>query len=102
MSGFAVSYTVVFLLCPYVSCSGCSTVAASNHSCLLFVQYLAARETAGDIVGLSLRAHRGTVSCQVPYCCNQHMRTGHRTVQGGVLRKRCFDGLYGVEVAVLP
>src|SRR5919199_2125649 len=65
------------------------------------MQDLAARETAGDIVGLSLRAHRGTVSCQVSCGCNQHVCTSNRTAQGGVLRKCRFDGLYSMEVAVL-
>ena len=62
--------------------------AREDCCCLLFVQDLAARETTGDVVGLSLRAHRGTVSCQIPRRCNQHVRAGNRSAQRGVLRKR--------------
>src|SRR5215203_5058635 len=76
-------------------------ITMEDWCCSFLMQDLAARETAGDVVGLSLRAHRGTVRCQVPRRCNQHVRAGNRTAQRGVLRKRRFDGLYGVEVAVL-
>src|SRR3712207_7704557 len=33
---------------------------------------------------------------------HEHVRAGRRTAQVGVLGERGLDGLYGVEVAVLP
>src|SRR5215212_10767139 len=77
-------------------------VTVTDWSDLLFVQDLAAREAAGDVVGLSLRAHSGRVGGQVTRGRDQHVCSGRSTAQQSVLAKRCFDGLYGVEVTVLP
>src|ERR671921_522434 len=67
-----------------------------------FVEDLTPREATGDIVGLSLRAHRGRVGCQVTRGGNQHMCAYRGVTQMSILPEGSFDGLYRMEVTVLP
>src|ERR671912_89952 len=67
-----------------------------------FVEDLTPREATGDIVGLSLRAHRGRVGCQVTRGGNQHMCAYRGVTQKGILPEGSFDSLYRMEVTVLP
>src|SRR5215207_7855685 len=67
-----------------------------------FVEDLTPREATGDVVGLSLRTHRGRVSCQVTRGRYQHVYAGCGTTQTAILTNSSLNGLYRVEVAVLP
>jgi hypothetical protein len=73
-----------------------------ERCCLFFVEDLTPREAPGDIVGLPLRTHGGRVGCQVSCGRNKHVCTGCGATQPSILPEGGFDGLYRVEVAVLP
>src|SRR3954453_11281586 len=85
---------VAFLL------TSCFTL--SEATALILVEDLTPRKTPGDVVGLFLRTHRGRVGRQVTRRRNEHVRAGRSVTQTGVLREGSFDGLYRVEIAILP
>src|SRR5215212_4780332 len=70
--------------------------------CSFLVEDLTLIEAPGDVVGLSLSPHCGRVGCQVTCRRHQHVRAGSGVTQTGILPKGGFDGLYRMEVAILP
>src|ERR671911_1786279 len=66
------------------------------------VEDLTPGEATGDIVGLSLRTHRGRVGRQVTRSGNQQVCACCGVTQVLILPEGGFDGLYRMEVAVLP
>src|SRR5918994_3029005 len=66
------------------------------------VEDLTAREAPGNVVGLFLRTHRGRMGRQVTRRRNQHVRACRGVTQTDMLSEGGFDGLYRMEIAILP